>query len=384
MPIPPPRESPGSATAALEGDALSVTVGVGSDSTGEVPAPRRRRSAYFPRDPDLEIDQILSWADAHHQRTGEWPTAGSGLIPELSGERWRNIDQALRTGLRGLEAGSSLARLLALHRDRRNLKALPHFSEAQILAWADAYRERTGEWPKLTSGSIPESPGDQWTHVNAALRSGHRGLRGGLSLARLLAFRRGRPKGPALPPLSEPQILGWADAHRIRTGRWPKGEDGPIPEASGETWAAVDTALIQGCRGLEGRSSLARLLALERGVANAGEQPPLSEAQILSWAIAYHHRKGRWPRRGSGPIAEASGDTWGGVDAALSQGQRGLPGGSSLVRLCCESAAASRAASPPPPPPVERAKRLSPHLAAIRPKSLPLGEPSPSAGCKRA
>ena len=49
------------------------------------------------------------------------------------GRSWR--------GGRGLLRGNSLARLLAEHRGKRNEQALPPFTEAQILRWADAYRE---------------------------------------------------------------------------------------------------------------------------------------------------------------------------------------------------------------------------------------------------
>ena len=43
-----------------------------------------------------------------------------------------------------------------------------------------------------------------------------------------------------------------------------------------ETWAAVDAALINGVRGLEGGSSLARLLDRERGVRNRKALPRLT------------------------------------------------------------------------------------------------------------
>src|SRR5690348_5065999 len=32
--------------------------------------------------PPLTIEQILAWAEAHHQRTGKWPTAASGEVSE--------------------------------------------------------------------------------------------------------------------------------------------------------------------------------------------------------------------------------------------------------------------------------------------------------------
>src|SRR5262249_33898670 len=85
------------------------------------------------------------------------------------------------------------------------------------------------------------------------------------SLLRLLARKRGARNPLALPPLTEGQVLAWADVHFHRTGRWPKYDSGPIPEAPGETWQRVDRALREGERGLPGESWVARLLAERRG-----------------------------------------------------------------------------------------------------------------------
>ena len=38
----------------------------------------------------------------------------------------------------------------------RNKADLPPFHEEQILAWADAWHERSGQWPAPESGPIPE------------------------------------------------------------------------------------------------------------------------------------------------------------------------------------------------------------------------------------
>ena len=62
--------------------------------------------------------------------------------------------------------------------------------EGQILAWADAHRDRTGKWPSAASGTVPEAPGEKWREIHQAPRSGFRGLQGGDSLARLLDRRR--------------------------------------------------------------------------------------------------------------------------------------------------------------------------------------------------
>jgi hypothetical protein len=61
-------------------------------------------------------------------------------------------------------------------------------------------------------------------------------------------------------PLSEAQILAWADAHRARTGRWPTAASGPVVDAPGEDWRALNNALYFGRRGLRRGDSLPRLL----------------------------------------------------------------------------------------------------------------------------
>jgi hypothetical protein len=71
--------------------------------------------------PQLSIDRILAWADAHHERAGQWPTVGSGPIVDSPGEKWANVHQALRKGLRGLPGGLSLARLIKEHRGNSQL-----------------------------------------------------------------------------------------------------------------------------------------------------------------------------------------------------------------------------------------------------------------------
>jgi hypothetical protein len=304
------------------------------------PPPRKKQRRALPRKvrwPDLTVEQILAWADAHHTQTGEWPTAAhGGLVADAPREKWRNIDTCLRQGLRGLPRGLSLARLLAQYRGVRNRKALPPYTEDQVLAWADAYRDRTGQWPTGDSGPIQDAPGETWTAVDVALAHGIRGLPGGSSLAQLLAERRGLRNKRDLPPLTVEQVLAWADAFYERHGYWPQVESGPIQGAAGETWQAVNHYLNRGSRGLPGGSSLAQLLAQEHRVRNRMNLPLFSLDQILAWADTHHSCTGEWPKRESGPIPDAPGDTWAAVDGALHQGCRGLPGGSSLVRLLAE------------------------------------------------
>jgi hypothetical protein len=206
-------------------------------------------------------------------------------------------------------------------------------TETLILRWADAHFERTGAWPKQTSGEVADAPGTTWRGVDFALRRGFRCLSGGSSLARLLARRR-RVRNRSAPfPLRASEILAWADAHFKRTGAWPTKTSGPVPEAPRETWWALDHALRRGTRGLRGGSSLALMLLAHLGVRSNHTVPDLSTEQILAWAQAHFRRVSRWPTSLSGPIPGSGGDNWKGIDYALRLGRRGLPGGSSVAKL---------------------------------------------------
>jgi hypothetical protein len=108
---------------------------------------------------------------------------------------------------------------------------------------------------------------------------------------------------------------------------------GPVEGSDGETWAAVEAALTQGIRGLPARSSLAKLRSEHQGVRNRSALPALTPAAIREWARLHQERTGRRPTAQSGPVADAPGKTWSGINLALWQGLRGLPGGSGLSKL---------------------------------------------------
>src|SRR5438105_2347449 len=99
------------------------------------------------RPPPLTIEQILAWADSYHARTGIWPEANSGPIPEAEPETWNAVAHALVEGFRGLPGGSSLAQLLAERRGVRNKGNPPRLTETQILAWADDHYRRRKSTP---------------------------------------------------------------------------------------------------------------------------------------------------------------------------------------------------------------------------------------------
>ncbi len=210
--------------------------------------PRTRMSQ-----PSLTTEMILQWADAHKKVTGEWPTAGSGMILHSPNEDWGLLSRSMRRGMRGLNEAISLSKLLERER------AVPHrfrceLTEELVLTWADAYKEEKGVYPGGKSlEPIPQSPGDKWRHIDHALREGHRGLPGGSSLAMLFAEHRGKRKRMNAPPLTVEQIEQWVRLHFERTRTYPTYRLGGIVEdAPEETWREINGALANGQRGLEG------------------------------------------------------------------------------------------------------------------------------------
>ena len=151
---------------------------------------RHRRYRNIHELPRISVEQILTWADRHHKRTGYWPNSTMGTIPEAPTETWSAVNAALQLGRRGLDGGSSLVQLLSENRGARNPKRLARLSHKQVLVWADAYHAKTGEWPSRKSGAV-EGTTETWPSLDRALMSGNRGLPHGWSLFRLLRKHRG-------------------------------------------------------------------------------------------------------------------------------------------------------------------------------------------------
>jgi hypothetical protein len=208
--------------------------------------------------------------------------------------------------------------------------ALAEMALDQILAWADAHRAATGDWPTRDSGTVRGARGNlTWYAVDGALNVGYAGVPRGWTLARLLAVH-----GDDRPDLTLEGILAWADAHHSVAGRWPNFNSGPVEQAPGETWLGIDDALRIGGRGLGARSSLFHVLQEHRSPAADDHRPRLALAQVLTWADAHLTATGRWPTPDSGGVAAASsGETWRQIDQALARGRRGLPPVGSLARL---------------------------------------------------
>ncbi len=293
------------------------------------------RGRYNPKGAHFTIKQILGWMDEWHARTGRWPDGKSARIPGTEGVKWSAVEYALAKGRGGLPRGSSLARLRAERRGVPRRQDRPGLTEATVLRWADAYYKRTRRWPSQGSGRIRGTPDENWVAVDHALRVGLRGLPGGSSLRQLLSRSAACAMRRTCRRLVSPRFS--AGPTPITSGSANGRREAPDPSPMRLVKRGWGSASPSGLAG--GACAVARRWpgCWRRGVRNKQSLLPLTVRRILRWADAYHARTGRWPDGRSGPIPEAPGETWRAVESALSRGGRGLPGGSSLVRLLSKS-----------------------------------------------
>jgi hypothetical protein len=66
------------------------------------------------------------------------------------------------------------------------------------------------------------------------------------------------------------------------------------------------------------------------------KKPLLTVTGILAWADDFHASRGRWPKYNDGHIPGTADQTWAAANMALSRGNRGLPGGTTLAKLLLE------------------------------------------------
>lgn len=80
----------------------------------------QRKSQSKRRSSVLSAIEIIHWADMFQRRVGRWPKKRDGEVTGLPFTTWRQIDNALVYGFRGLRGGTSLARFLEKHRSVRS------------------------------------------------------------------------------------------------------------------------------------------------------------------------------------------------------------------------------------------------------------------------
>jgi superfamily II DNA or RNA helicase len=112
---PAPGESWMAINAALERGARGLP---GGTSLPKLLAKERGATRGIHR-PRLKVATIVRWARVHRAATGAWPTEGSGEIVGTD-ERWDNIAQCVRLGLRGFPRGWTLKKVVDQYCRKQN------------------------------------------------------------------------------------------------------------------------------------------------------------------------------------------------------------------------------------------------------------------------
>ena len=215
-------------------------------------AAEAENDAAAPLDPEVRAEVELVLADAREQilREGRAPTLGD-VVQQAMQARQDLPESAFRQVAVEVLAGQGDAdgarACEAVRREvARRLRIRPEIKQAMEEAFAAVlgeFRDAT-----LQKSAVLESVGRQ-VH----------GVMGGQMREFAQRLRDAMPR-----PLTEEQILAWAEGHRERTSDWPMAHSGPVVGVASETWSSVNAALQAGLRGLPGGSSLARLLERKR------------------------------------------------------------------------------------------------------------------------
>ena len=138
-----------------------------------------------------------------------------------------------------------------------------------ICGWIERFHVDMGYYPKGVSGSIPYSEdGITWHALDLALTLGWRGLPGNSSLSKLLGERFGIVNKTNTKQYTEKKIKQWIKRYIKDHGVFPIYESGLVEYAEPDGfipihWAAINTILRTGGRGLLGNKSLKKLMAQE-------------------------------------------------------------------------------------------------------------------------
>ncbi len=307
--------------------------------------PKRRRLSRVSRVPRFTESSILRAARIYVKRHGRLPTQKSAeTVPGLRGETWRAINAAGAQGIRGLEKGRTLPKILEpLKRELSHVLVkyrVRAFSRKDFLKAARSYIQKRGRLPRFTSTEkLPGYPRETWVAIRGALAEGRRGFPKGLTFGELLApLRKEFPEAfqrPIARPITEQQIFKAGEESLKIYGRIPTAHS--KESVSGhpkETWMGLNRALHIGGRGLQAGSSLAKIFKPLREAHGPFPHSPLTVDEIGRAGCEFHRQYGRWPRSTSQePAPGLPDDSWNALNYALNRGLRGLPRGLSLARI---------------------------------------------------
>ena len=297
----------------------------------------------------LTLDIIRFWIQSYINKYGTKPTEKRGIIEfadeEHIGITWQTVAFAMSRGTRGLQERISLAQFIAKEFGIANHRSLEPFTTVIIKDWVSKFIKKYGRKPTANDGIIEftKSGYDNitWATLDSAFNKGSRGLIGQSSLAEFIKENFGIKNHNYPPPISLYYLDVWIKKYMNLHGRKPIVQSGIVEFVDGQykgiTWAAINSALQKGRRGLPGGISLPQYIEARFEIKRSGNPPPLTESVILDWARQYIAKYKKNPTVQTGIIEftedEYKDETWRAVDAALRRGSRTLAGKSSLANL---------------------------------------------------
>ena len=140
----------------------------------------------------LPEENIKEWVNEYFENYGFYPNQKSGKV---HGTTWEAIDMALVGGLRGLEGGRSLSKLIKSNFVFLSATNYPDYTEEIIWKWVKQHCNKFGKYPNAGSGRVQFAEEDGyfsmlWASIDKAFVFGRKGLVGGTSLSKFIKRRK--------------------------------------------------------------------------------------------------------------------------------------------------------------------------------------------------
>lgn len=208
----------------------------------------------------LTKEMIINAARRFYENHKKLPTIDTKeAVPGMDGEKWLNLSQALRLGLRGVAKSGSLSKVLEPLKQELGLDN--SLTKAMITEAAKKFYRTHGSLPNLNSTEpVPGMAKDTWAKLDKALRYGNRKLSKGSSLSKLLAplkLKFGLSKILTEAKIVEAIIRFYRIHHNFPAVKTIE----PVPGIANAKWDSLNSSLRLGLRGLPKGGSLAKLLA---------------------------------------------------------------------------------------------------------------------------
>lgn len=190
----------------------------------------------------ISTNQIIEMINEYKCQTGDYPTQRSNLV-------WKSIDEALRTGLRGLPIIGGLSKFISIEFKIITRATKPPLTQENVKLMAINHYEKTNKWPNQYSGKIllasklNYEPSLTWAAIYQAI---HGKLRGWPiekdDLALFLAREFDIINHTNRPEITHTLISNLIINYKTKFNKYPNCKSGWIDEL-GMTWQTLEKVI---------------------------------------------------------------------------------------------------------------------------------------------